>query len=41
MSKHLGGTQAKFGRNSRATFLDEAVKNEKAKPGPGFYRLPS
>lgn len=27
MSKHVGGTQAKFGRTSRATFLDDAVKN--------------
>lgn len=41
MSKHFGGTQAKFGRTARATFLDDAVKNQKAKPGPGFYRSPS
>lgn len=40
-SKHLGGTIAKFGRSSRATFVDEVVKNDKSKPGPGFYKSPS
>lgn len=41
LSKHLGGTQAKFNKTSRATFLDEAAKAEKSKPGPGFYKAPS
>lgn len=26
LSKHVGGTQAKFNKTSRATFLDEAAK---------------
>ena len=40
-SKHFGGTQAKFGKSMRTTFLDEAAKAQKLKPGPGFYKSPS
>ena len=37
----MGGTQAKFGRTSRATFIDEKKSNIKNLPGPGYYRAPS
>lgn len=40
-SKYKGGTQAKFSRTSRATFIDETKNSIKNMPGPGFYKAPS
>lgn len=40
-SQIKGGSQPKFGRQSRATFLDETIKTTNKLPGPGFYRAPS
>ena len=37
----MGGTQAKFNRTPRSTFIDEQKYSNKFKPGPGFYRSPS
>lgn len=37
----MGGTQAKFNRTPRMSFVDEFKSNDKSQPGPGNYRSPS